>query len=1084
MRLKCLLFVAGRGWTEGRSQSEGRGEGRGRGGEQIFYQQSGGRGGGRGPGGKGQEAEPGRGGGSGRGGSSSGSGGGSGSYGSGGGARSQSAGASSYRGGGGGGGGGLNEAKAVEGIKACFAKNVSLFMDPQILGNGHAKRPNLGVAGKPTKVLANHFKVEDIPAAKIVYQYDVAIEKVLQPRSEVGSGISSGSFKGKGDAVSKTASSLARLQVQDQPLQEGPPPMPDRNRCHDLMNRLGQQKSWPAHKWAYDGQKILFTAEEFLPQGTVMYSIEATETKLGGATPTPSRGAGPLTTYKIKIQPTAALDISSDLQLFRSGQQADYKRESMQALDVAMRQTASTLPSNRMMGRGVYTQDGKVKIGFGTEAWHGYVQSLNVVQSGLTVTMDKAVMAMPLLEDMVQYVMDITNVKLNMLGMRVLTPQQIKSLNEAVKKKTVTVQVKHRSTGKVRFKVRGFTEQSARDCEFELRDGQEKTTVEKYFKLHHNVTLKYPNLPCAISGSKKRPDWIPIECCCVVPDVGRRALGPDETREILRLAAVDPEQRQRTVLDILVKKAKLHEDPVARAFGIKLEAQPKMMEVPARILPSPHLEYGGVHINPGNKGDWNIMNTRLYRPVTVTSFAVVSYMPERMLFGRDGHDIMAEFLQTLRQALEEKGITWALQGQPPVLFKQLRQDHGDLLSDAMQQAKQALGKPAQIIFIIEEYENQVYNDVKRVCDSELGVQSQVLVAPNMGMTANSKPGAMGRKLAGVALKVNTKLGGDNVKISGHPGIWCPVLGRKPSPGSTVAGIPKVMMLGADVTHPTNLPEQTSNSSEVNPDKPRPDMNSIAAVVGSIDMHCMRYAARVMPQEPLQEYVEGMQGAVLDLLKLWYNLNNKQLPDTIIMFRDGVSDGQYNAVMARELGAIQAACREVPGGTYKPRITFVCVQKRHQTRLYPSTDMASSDRSLARDPSRASGNVVPGLVVDREICHPKEFDFYLNSHAGIQGTNKPAKYSVLYDECGFTADSMQLLAYWLCYTFCRCTRSVSYLPPAYYAHHAAFRGRCLLRREDFDGSSVASGTGTSGTASGYKWTFYPVHRNLLNTMYYI
>jgi eukaryotic translation initiation factor 2C len=29
----------------------------------------------------------------------------------------------------------------------------------------------------------------------------------------------------------------------------------------------------------------------------------------------------------------------------------------------------------------------------------------------------------------------------------------------------------------------------------------------------------------------------------------------------------------------------------------------------------------------------------------------------------------------------------------------------------------------------------------------------------------------------------------------------------------------------------------------------------------------------------------------------------------------------------------------------------------------------------------SGNVRPGAVVDTDICSPKEFDFYLNSHAG-------------------------------------------------------------------------------------------------------
>jgi hypothetical protein len=36
----------------------------------------------------------------------------------------------------------------------------------------------------------------------------------------------------------------------------------------------------------------------------------------------------------------------------------------------------------------------------------------------------------------------------------------------------------------------------------------------------------------------------------------------------------------------------------------------------------------------------------------------------------------------------------------------------------------------------------------------------------------------------------------------------------------------------------------------------------------------------------------------------------------------------------------------------------------------------------------SGNVRPGVVVDTDICSPKMFDFYLNSHAGAyQGTDE-------------------------------------------------------------------------------------------------
>lgn len=52
----------------------------------------------------------------------------------------------------------------------------------------------------------------------------------------------------------------------------------------------------------------------------------------------------------------------------------------------------------------------------------------------------------------------------------------------------------------------------------------------------------------------------------------------------------------------------------------------------------------------------------------------------------------------------------------------------------------------------------------------------------------------------------------------------------------------------------------------------------------------------------------------------------------------------------------------------------------------------------------------GTLIDRDICHPTEFDFYLNSHAGIQGTNRPCHYHVLLDESKFGAQELQLLTY--------------------------------------------------------------------------
>ncbi|TSK31326.1 Protein argonaute-4 [Bagarius yarrelli] len=110
----------------------------------------------------------------------------------------------------------------------------------------------------------------------------------------------------------------------------------------------------------------------------------------------------------------------------------------------------------------------------------------------------------------------------------------------------------------------------------------------------------------------------------------------------------------------------------------------------------------------------------------------------------------------------------------------------------------------------------------------------------------------------------------------------------------------------------------------------------------------------------------------------------------------------------------------------------------------------------------SGNVPAGTTVDSTITHPSEFDFYLCSHAGIQGTSRPSHYHVLWDDNCFTADELQLLTYQLCHTYVRCTRSVSIPAPAYYARLVAFRARYHLVDKDHDS---AEGSHVSGQSNG-------------------
>ncbi|KAL6557384.1 argonaute 5 [Orobanche minor] len=223
-----------------------------------------------------------------------------------------------------------------------------------------------------------------------------------------------------------------------------------------------------------------------------------------------------------------------------------------------------------------------------------------------------------------------------------------------------------------------------------------------------------------------------------------------------------------------------------------------------------------------------------------------------------------------------------------------------------------------------------------------------------------------------------------------------------------------IVFGADVTHPQ--PGEDSSPS-------------IAAVVASMDWpELTKYIGLVSAQPHREEIIQDLYnvkqdakrgvvhgGMIREHLIAFYKSTGHK-PHWIIFYRDGVSEGQFSQVLLHEMDAIRKACLSIEAG-YMPKVTFVVVQKRHHTRWFPSNhgDRRTTDKS---------GNILPSTVVDTKICHPHEFDFYLCSHAGIQGTSRPAHYHALFDEIGFTADQLQILTNCLCYTYARCTRSVS------------------------------------------------------------
>lgn len=203
--------------------------------------------------------------------------------------------------------------------------------------------------------------------------------------------------------------------------------------------------------------------------------------------------------------------------------------------------------------------------------------------------------------------------------------------------------------------------------------------------------------------------------------------------------------------------------------------------------------------------------------------------------------------------------------------------------------------------------------------------------------------------------------------------------------------------------------------------------------------------------------------VAELLRAYWEKKGRR-PDRIFFYRDGVSEGQFSSVLRDELSAIRKACSEVISSI--PPISFIVVQKRHRTRFMPVKKA---------DGVGKMGNIPPGTVVDSVVTHPREKDFFLCSHFGIQGTSRPARYVVLHDESHLELDTWQKLSYQLCHTYARCPRSVSIPTPVYYAHLAAFRAK----------EHIASACWSRGGASihGYNEAV-KVAEALKNVMYFV
>lgn len=245
-----------------------------------------------------------------------------------------------------------------------------------------------------------------------------------------------------------------------------------------------------------------------------------------------------------------------------------------------------------------------------------------------------------------------------------------------------------------------------------------------------------------------------------------------------------------------------------------------------------------------------------------------------------------------------------------------------------------------------------------------------------------------------------------------------------------------MIMGLDVTHPST-------------DLGKFSAPSVAGLVSSVDKYLAQWPAVLSVQTRRQEMIADLKSMAMRALESWKTKNGRY-PENILVYRDGVSEGQHLIVLRDELPLIKAACQELYGQQQPARITIVVVAKRHHTRFAPTTENDSN-----KSGNSGTGNCKPGLVLDRGITESGSWTFFLQAHKALQGSARPGFYTVIHDEIfreyanrlgnqskrGNAADVCEDITQSLCYCFGRATRAVGIVTPVYHADLLCDRASC-------------------------------------------
>lgn len=413
------------------------------------------------------------------------------------------------------------------------------------------------------------------------------------------------------------------------------------------------------------------------------------------------------------------------------------------------------------------------------------------------------------------------------------------------------------------------------------------TTYVDYYKSHYNLDIRDHKQPLLVhvedrviigQSEKQRVTFCLIPELCNLTGLTDAMRGDMKLmRDIATITRVTPNQRMAALRKYCAEVAgneKTRE--VLQGWGLRLAPEPLQME--ARQLDEEEVQFAGQRkFRAGPQADFGKYAT------SNEVLKVVSLNNWLLMHTRQDGKFAAKFVDCMMTNSKPMGIS--------VCRPQIEVLDGDTNEHWVRALRKCVGSPRLqiVVMICPTSRDDRYAAIKKICCAELPIPSQVINSRTLSNDAKNR--AIVQK---IALQMNCKLGGS---------LW-----------SVRIPLVNTMICGVDTYH-----------------DPTHKADSVAALVASLNGVFTEWWSTAILQSKKEELGNGLCTALLGALAAWRNANGR-LPEKVIVFRDGVGDGQLRMCEQYEVPQMVAAFGQLEPG-YVPLLTFVVVQKRINTRVF-------------------------------------------------------------------------------------------------------------------------------------------------------